>query len=290
MAAERQIRLQPMSGRFQISFPGRRDHDDPWFRVGSLDVTTSVLVPALCVVSMFVWAANPEFLQPLVLWAVDVRRGQLWRLVTWPLANAPDIWTALTIAMLWYFGRELERMIGRVKFAWMLLLLAVIPGLVGTGLEINQAGIRPVEIAVFCVFCMALPDVRFFGGIPAWVFAVVIVGIEALSLLGARESERLVLLVVSLATAILTGRAFGVLTQYEWIPNLGRRSRRRKRTARTGGQTVVAGPWSGSSAPDPRDQYELDALLDKISASGIDSLGRTEKARLNELSKKLRGR
>lgn len=279
-----------MSGRFQISFPGRRDQDDPWFRVGALDVTTSVLVPALCVISMFVWAANPDFLDPLILWVSDVRHGQLWRLVTWPLANNPNLWTVLTIAMLWYFGRELERMVGRVRFAWMLLLLAVIPGLVGTGLDINQAGIRSVEIAVFCVFCMALPDVRFFGGIPAWVFAVVIVGVEVLQLLGLRESERIVLLAVSLATALLAGRAFGVLTQYDWIPNLGRRSGKRRRSTRRGGQTVVAGPWSGSSVPDPRDQYELDALLDKISANGIDSLGRSEKARLNELSKKLRGR
>lgn len=278
-----------MAGRFQISFPGRRDKDDPWFRVGALDVTTSVLVPALCVVSMFLWAANPEFLLPLVLFADDVRHGQVWRLVTWPLANEPSIWTALTIAMLWYFGRELERMVGRVRFAWMLLLLAVIPGLVGTGLDINQAGIRPVEIAIFCVFCMALPDVRFFGGIPAWVFAVVIVGIEVLQLLGLREAERIVLLTVSLATALLAGRAFGVLGQYEWIPNLGRKSRGPKRSARSGGQQVVTGPWAGSSAPNPRDQFELDALLDKISANGIDSLGRNEKARLNELSKKLRG-
>jgi membrane associated rhomboid family serine protease len=283
-----------MPGRFQISFPGRRDHDDPWFRVGTLDVTTSVLVPALCVVSMFVWAANPEFLRPLVLFASDVRHGQVWRLVTWPLANDPDIWTALTIAMLWYFGRELERMIGRVKFAWMLLLLAVIPGLVGTLLDINQAGIRPVEIAIFCVFCMELPDVRFFGGIPAWVLAVVIVGIEVLQLIGLRLPELIVLLAASLATALLAGRAFGVLTQYEWIPNLSRQGSRhsrgrRRRSSRSSGQSVVAGPWAGSNAPNSRDQNELDALLDKISANGIDSLARGEKARLNELSKKLRG-
>jgi hypothetical protein len=31
-------------------------------------------------------------------------------------------------------------------------------------------------------------------------------------------------------------------------------------------------------------------LLDKISANGMDSLSKGEKARLNELSKKLRGR
>ncbi len=278
-----------MSGRFQISFPGRRDHDDPWFRIGTLDVTTSVLVPALCVVSMFVWAANPDYLLPLVLFADDVRRGQVWRLFTWPLANDPDIWTAITIAMLWYFGRELERMIGRVKFAWMLVLLAVVPGLVATLLDLNLYGIRPVEIAVFCVFAAELPNVRFFFGIKAWVIAVVIVGIEVLQLIGLRLPEWILLLAVSLVTAALAARAFGVLASYAWIPNLSFKSRRQKRSRSRAGQTVVAGPWTGSSAPNPRDQFELDALLDKISASGIDSLARGEKARLNELSKKLRG-
>ena len=36
------------------------------------------------------------------------------------------------------------------------------------------------------------------------------------------------------------------------------------------------------------DQAELDALLDKIGAAGMDALSSSEKARLNELSKKLR--
>ena len=279
-----------MSGRFEISFPGRRDREDPWFRVGTLDVTTSVLVPALCVISMFVWAANPEALRPLVLLADDVRHGQLWRVVTWPFANEPTLWNVVRIAMLWYFGREIERMVGRAKFAWLLLLLTVIPGIVGTLLDVDQAGIRSIQIVVFCLFAMELPNVRFIFGVPAWVLAVAIVGIEVLQLIGLRLPELIVVLAVSLATALLAARAFGVLTQYEWIPNLGRQASKQKRQARRSGQTVVAGPWSGSGAPDPRDQYELDALLDKISANGIDSLGRNEKARLNELSKKLRGR
>lgn len=281
-----------MPGRFSISFPGRRDHDDPWFRIGTRDVTTSVLVPLLCVLSMFVWAVNPGLLEPLVLWPDDVLGGQVWRVISWPLANAPDIWTALTIAMLWYFGRELERMVGRVRFAWMLGALAVVPGLVGTLLDIPQAGIRPVEIAVFCVFCVELPDVRFFGGIPAWVFAAVIVGIEVLQLTGLRQGERIVLLFVSLATAALMARSFGLLERYPWIPKLAgpKRSRNKQRKSR-GGSAVVAGPWAGSEpAHSPADQAELDLLLDKIGAQGMDSLSRNEKARLNELSKKLRGR
>ena len=79
-----------MPGRFNLSFPGRRDHDDPWFRVGTVDVTTAVLVPALCVLSMLIWAVDPSLLAHLDLWPPDVRNGQVWRIVTWPLANEPD--------------------------------------------------------------------------------------------------------------------------------------------------------------------------------------------------------
>ena len=38
------------------------------------------------------------------------------------------------------------------------------------------------------------------------------------------------------------------------------------------------------------EQMELDDLLDKTNAQGLDALSKSEKARLNELSKKLRSR
>lgn len=286
-----------MPGRFSISFPGRRDHDDPWFRIGTLDVTTAVLVPLLCVVSMFVWSASPALLAHLDLWPPDVRAGQVWRVVTWPLANEPDFWTLITLAIFWYFGRELERMVGRVRFLWLLVWLAVVPGIVGTALDLYQAGIRPIELAVFVVFCLELPQVRFFGAVPAWGFALAIVGVEILQLIGLRDSDGIVLLAVSLATALLVARSFGLLSHYAWIPNLrpgsartgGRPERRRKQSK--GGSAVVNGPWQGSAPAHSADeQAELDALLDTINARGFDSLSREEKARLNELSKKLRGR
>ncbi|HUF96658.1 MAG TPA: DUF6576 domain-containing protein, partial [Ilumatobacter sp.] len=57
---------------------------------------------------------------------------------------------------------------------------------------------------------------------------------------------------------------------------------------------VVDGPWTPPpppprSSPDAKvAQEELDGLLDKISASGLESLSADEKRRLNELSKRLR--
>jgi hypothetical protein len=85
-----------------------------------------------------------------------------------------------------------------------------------------------------------------------------------------------------------------MLADLAFIPKLGGGGSKKKAaraTKRQGGATVVAGPWpTADSAHTALDQMELDGLLDKISAQGIDSLSRSEKARLNELSKKLRGR
>lgn len=291
-----------MAGRFSLSFPGRRDQDDPWFRVGTLDVTTSVLVPALCVLSMFAWAVSPSLLDPLVLRADSVWRGQAWRLVTWPLANTPGVWTVLTLAMLWFFGRELERVVGRTRYATMLILLALVPGVVAAAVGIDMAGARPVEIAVFCVFCAQFPEVRFWGSIPAWVFALVIVGVEVLFAAGTRDSGALLVLAASLVTAALTARRYGLLEAYAFIPRLGGGgSGSRQRTAGKGRRreglargrrtdaSVVQGPWQPPGLS-PLEQAELDSLLDKTNATGLDSLSRAEKARLNELSKKLRSR
>ena len=105
----------------------------------------------------------------------------------------------------------------------------------------------------------------------------------------------------------------GLAQSLPWIPKIpypgsggsGRgRPKRKKRTSSSGGGAVIDGPWGTSSrsgpprgAPLPQpprsmdgpdDQVELDHLLDKISANGMDGLSADEKRRLNELSKRLR--
>ncbi|MDJ0771052.1 MAG: rhomboid family intramembrane serine protease [Ilumatobacter sp.] len=298
-----------MAGRFSYSSPESRYGGNPWFRVGELDVTTAVLVAAGAVLSMFVWAASPDLLEPLVLDASEVRRGQIWRLITWPFANAPDIWTVITIAIFWYFGRELEGMLGRDRFAWFLSILTVIPAVVATVLDLDVAGIRHLELGVFLVFIAEFPFARFFFGIPGWVIGAVIVGIQVLQLLGIRDTDGLAFLAVLIATSGLAARSFGLATHLPWIPKLpfpgsgdgSSRSSRSSRTSRPaksrarrrGGSKVVEGPWTPPTPPTPGPdamaaQAELDALLDKISDGGLDSLSHDEKRRLNELSKRLR--
>jgi membrane associated rhomboid family serine protease len=300
-----------MAGRFSFSVPERRNASDPWFRIGTLDVSTTVLVVLTCVASMFLWAVSRDAWLNLVLLPDSVRSGEVWRLVTWPLANQPGLWPVLTLAIFWYFGREVEGLLGRTRFAVMLVLLAVIPGLVGTILDIPDYSLAGVELAVFLVFIAEYPYARFFFGIPAWAIGAVVVGIQLLQYLGYRETERIVLLFVTIAVAALTARSMGLAQSLPWIPKVpypGRtgQRRRRPRATRSSRGDVIDGPWGttsrggptrGAPLPQPprpadggQDQAELDHLLDKISANGMDGLTGDEKRRLNELSKRLRNR
>ncbi len=305
-----------MAGRFSFSVPERRNAGDPWFRIGTLEVTTTVLVVLLCVVGMFIRAISLDAWLRLVLFPDLVRDGEVWRIITWPVANEAGLWPVITLAIFWYFGREIEGLLGRVRFGVLLLVLAVLPGLVGTAVDLPQAGLRPVELAVFLVFVAEYPYIRFFFGIPAWAIGAVFLGIEVLQLLGDRNEEGIIFLFVTIAAAAITTRSMGLLSSLPWIPAIpigrssAKRQSSRKRSGRSskkrgGGGEVVAGPWpssrpgpsSSSRLPQPpptaehvADQAELDSLLDKISDRGMDGLTSEEKRRLNELSKRMRNR
>ena len=122
------------------------------------------------------------------------------------------------------------------------------------------------------------------------------------------------MLFATIAVAALTARSMGLAQSLPWIPKIpfpsgigGSRSKRKRRAPRSsGGGAVIDGPWGTSSRSGPTggvplpqpprpvddigDQVELDLLLDKISANGMDGLSADEKRRLNELSKRLRNR
>lgn len=308
--------LGPMAGRFSSSRPGRRGTTDPWFRIGDVDIGSAALLALLCAASIVLYGLEPvdkPILTRLALIPSEVRAGEIWRLVTWPLANGFDqrlLWTAVAVALLWYFGNRIEEQVGRVRMTVLLLALIVLPGVVGTLLDLPQFGVRSIELAVLLIFIAEYPTLRFFFGIPAWALGLVYVVTDVLQISGSRANRQLLFYLVSLAIAALAARAVGMLTAYPWIPRVPlpaaltgetRRPRtprpsRGGRPARRSGrrsEPVVQGPWAAPTTPRANAdaaaaQTELDALLDKISASGLDSLTAAEKRRLNELSKRLR--
>jgi len=290
-------------GRFGAS-------DDPWFRIGSFDVTTTAFMVGAGLISMFVWAAEGNggpITGALLFNSDDVLGGQLWRLVTWPFPNDPSVWTVIMLVVLFMLGSQLESRMGRRPYTFLVGALVLLPALVSSvfGLITSLSmvfGWRFVEIGVLVAFAAAFPTARFFFGIPAWAIAGVIVVIDVLQLIGQRGSAALVFFIVLVAVALIGVRSLGFADEVEWIPSIalpasltGQTSRptktpRQKRTKSSSKSHLTAVPSSPDKASEVLNDREIDELLDQVSANGIDSLTKAQRKRLEDHSKRLRKR
>jgi len=293
--------------RFRLN-PAGSGPQDPWFRIGTLDVGTTVLVVILVVASFVVFAVEPldkPIMNALAMKPAAVLQGQVWRVATWPFACLGiSLWSALTVFFFWYFGRDLEsNLLGRSRFLWLFAGFTLSLGLLGVALHAALQldgwlhGLDQVQLMVLLAWVAEWPHRRFLFNIPAWVFGVVIVGIQVLQLVGYRMWFSLLDLVLGIVLCTFVARAVGMLAEYTWIPHLHwrrrtKRERRARRAHPAGRGDVVAGPWQ-KRVVEPRvskDQARIDALLDKISATGSDSLSEAEHRELRELSERLRRR
>lgn len=293
-----------MANRFQFALPDPRPRDG-WTRAGNLDLTTTALLVIGAVASMFLYAISTSMFAKLIFYPPLVRDGEVWRLVTWPLANPPtEIWVVITLAFFWFIGHAVEELVGRSRYLKLVIAATILPALFVTLIPSltfrtdPEIGLGLLASMMFVIFAVEFPHQPFFFGIPAWVLALVFVGIDVLRFVGNRRWGTLILLIGAISLGVVIVRQWGFASRLEFIPRAGGGTRRTTRTSSprkraTGGRQVVQGPWAAPSAtaaaPDAAAaQAELDALLDKISAGGLDSLSNDEKRRLNELSKRLR--
>jgi len=301
-----------MSDQFAAIF--RRRPNDGWFRAGRFDVTTTDIVCALAVATMFVYGFSRESFNKLVFVPTFVRDFEIWRLGTWPVATEPAVWPLLGIVFFWLFGQQLEALFGRGKFLAWVLMLTFIPAILVTILGpldnsidfLVQFGLSTLFLGGIWVYAATYPGVKWFEVVPLWVLAAVFTMLNLLQYSGNDQNGQILFLLISVAVALVAGRSLGLATGWP-IPHLPltgtgqprrRASKQSKPSRRGSSPRVVQGPWKNapapappsSPAPSPADQIELDSLLDKIGAQGMDSLTGAEKKRLNDLSKRLRNR
>ncbi|WP_419849484.1 DUF6576 domain-containing protein [Candidatus Poriferisocius sp.] len=294
-------------------YPSRRFgySDDPWFRIRGFPVSTTAFVVGLGVISMIIWGIEGRFgplFRELVLVSEDYRtdlgsvlEGDVWRLVTWPIPNEPDIWTIILFAIFYMLGSQIESLLGRWRFAFFLIALTLVPAVIVTAVEavagINgwAAGLRMAQVGVLVAFAAQYAHARFWPGIPGWVIAVIIVGLDAIQALGTRNWFALIILACTVAVALLGIRAFGYATNLTWIPKLSMasasgqratdpRSSRSRRGSRSRDH-LRAVPTAGESV-----SPEIDALLDQVSSQGLDSLSRKQRKQLEAHARRLRRR
>ena len=254
-----------------------------------------------------------------------MRDFEIWRVATWPIVTPPGFFALIGVVFFWLFGQQVEGLFGRNKFLVWVVITAITPALVLTltggafpGLDFLYRGPLSIEFGLstlflggIWVYAATYPGVRWFEVIPLWALAAIFTLLNLLQYSGDRAGGKILFLVISIGAALVAGRSLGLATGWP-IPhvdltNLGsgkhparrapaRRSKS-KRSRPSSGSKVVDGPWKNAPAPtappmgpSPADQAELDRLLDKIGASGMESLSASEKKRLNELSKRLRNR
>ncbi len=270
-------------------FAARNSVGDPWFRIGRLEVGTVMAVVLSVVASWLAYVLFPPVIGLLGYVPELVIEGQAWRLVSWPMANGLGLWGIISLFLLWYFGTDLEQVVGRKPMAWLLVGIwasltaaaTLVSFLLGEGYAL--AGINIIQFAVLLIWIAEYPDRRFLFNIPAWVFGLVLIGLQVLQSLAMRDLGGLLSLALALVLIAIAARRSGLLSAYRWIPGAPRA--RQPRAARQPRSSRASQRQAGRTISD---RERLDQLLDQINDQGIGSLTDAQRRELLRLRERLR--
>ncbi len=279
---------------------------EPWFRIGTLDIGSAGILSALSLLGLFLTSfegrGHPvtEF---LFFRGGEVVRGEFWRFLTWVIPNDPSIWTILSIVMIYFFGSQVESALGRERMAKFLGVLIVLPGVVVLALYLFGVGsfvlvgARFMSSALFYAFVAMHPGARFFFGIPGWVIAAVFLGLEALQYISLGSAVGFLFLFFWVGGVLIVTKAFGLANEIPWIPDLRSTHRGVSGGSRPSPPTRAKSPKrprrgrSKKSAPpivavdQSFEEMGIDEILDQISAFGMDSLNAAQRKKLEAYSK-----
>ncbi len=266
-----------------------RDDYQPFGYLGRIPLYVTTILVILYVTVMVVLslarAGNQPDLAVYLVYDSELIRHyyQFWRFFTYPLVNGPSLWFAFEMYLLYSFGREVEKFIGRSAYAMLYLSLIVLgPCLLtaaGAWFVGDLSGSWLVNFGVFIAFCAIYPNAEIFFTFKAKWIAAVFLGINTLIYL---EQHNVTLLLVFWATslaAFLFIRYLRGQLQFPWRDYFRRRRSRRNLRA-----MPAPRPPQQKKLPAPRDDVieSIDPLLDKIAKHGIASLTEREREKLEQ--------
>ncbi|MGA3170307.1 MAG: DUF6576 domain-containing protein [Chthoniobacteraceae bacterium] len=185
--------------------------------------------------------------------------------------------------LLYAFGREVERFIGRTSFLMLYLSLVVLgPCLLtaaGAWISTELAGSGTVNFALFIAFCAIYPDAEIFFTFKAKWIAAVILGVNSLIFL---QGHAWVDLTIFWATCLA---AFLFIKYLRGQLQFSLRNYFRLRRSRQALRPLPPPrPLAQRKLPPPGEDVieSIDPLLDKIAKHGIASLTPTEREKLEQ--------
>lgn len=251
-------------------------------------IIVGLLVATMLATTILLALGSGGLLAALRFDSAAVLAGQPWRVLTYGLVNPPSLGFVVDMVLLVWFGREVEKFLGRRSFLRLYVFLYLIPPLLLTALGLwrpqmlsGQSG----ALALFVAFATLYPSATMlFNLLAGWV-AVALVGIYTLVALANRDWPGLI------ALWSTTGYAFAYIRHAQGtlsfslpkLPSLvGRAPDLRERPAvMPSVRPSPNRPVVAAAKPAPKDDMaEVDALLDKISRSGLQSLTPRELDRL----------
>lgn len=221
---------------------------------------------------------------------------EFWKWGTWFLANPPRFWFLIDMAMLWVFGRELENVMGRKFLARLYLAMIALPAvmalcalLLGIGDEVSLSGPSSIHFSIFMAVAFLHPDAPSFFGVKLKFLAGALISIFCLQYLYLRNGFAAAVLLSSTALTYFIMRRWGLTPRFERVTEAISAAMPRRLTPKQKAlpYTPKVRPKPEIS-PDPAPVAKIDAILEKISRAGIDSLDEWERRELERASKELK--
>jgi len=257
--------------------------------VTTLLVGVHVLLMVLtCLLTAF---GGASFLGYLIFDSAQViGLGRVWQIVTYAFVHAPFpgsalLWFAVEMYILFAFGREVERFIGRRAFIVLYALLLWVPTLLltigGLWTRLGLAGSATLHFGIFIAFAAIHPNVEMLLRIQAKWVALILIAIGTLAALAGHDWAGMLVLWTTIATAIAFVRLRGIGPELVWWSSLKSRWQAKPKfhvVQRSAPRRVV----------EPEDVHDsIDPVLDKISKHGINSLTASERKALDRARNRL---
>jgi membrane associated rhomboid family serine protease len=254
-------------------------------------VTTLILIAHVaCMIAgcLLIAFGAGSFLELLTFDSAQVLYGgRLWQIVTYAFVHSPNalIWFAIEMYMLFAFGREVERFIGRRAFIGLYLLLLLTPPILlsiwGIWQRAGLAGSATIHFGIFIAFAAIYPNVELFLRVLAKWVALILTAAYSLQLLAYHVWSELAVLWISVGLAYAFVQLRGAGPEAIWLREWQARWRSKRSLS------VVPRP-PARRVVEPENIYEsIDPVLDKISKSGIGSLTASERRALDRARDRL---
>lgn len=262
-----------------------------WMGRYPVDVTTILViahVAAMIAGCLLIALQGSAFFAWLTFDSAAVLRSYaLHQLVTYAFVHPPSgiLWFAIEMYMLFVFGREVERFLGRKAFITLYCVLVIGSSLFLTVWGLSQrtgfAGSQYVHLGVFVAFATIYPRVELMFRIMAKWAAIVLVAAGTLQLLAYHVWWELSVLWFTCAAAFFFVELRGAGPELPWIGYL-------KTLVRPKPRLYVVQKSTTRRVVEPDDVYaSVDPILEKISKSGIGSLTEAERRQLDRARKRL---